>query len=105
MKKFLARIAVTLKEPLAHLVLELVAQTEAAIPGKTGAEKKEYVIGKLDDMIRLPWFLEPFDNAIFDVLIDAACRVLNNRFGHEWTGKINQVDLLAAAERLKKALK
>lgn len=105
MKTFLAKLALALKKPLAKLVVDLVAEAESRIPGETGADKKEYVIGKLDDMIRLPWFLEPFDSAIFDVLIDAACRVLNSWFGHAWGDKVKSIDLLAAADTLKKALK
>ena len=104
MKVFLAKLAVTLRKPLANLVMELVAQAEEKIPGESGAAKKEYVIGKLDDLITLPWFLEPFDNAIFEVLIDAGVRLLNKWFGHNWA-KMQASDLVQAAAKLKKALK
>ena len=105
MKKVLAKIAVTLKKPLAKLVVELVAEAESRVPGETGAAKKAYVIGRLDDLITLPWFLEPFDNAIFEVLIDTACKVLNSWFGHDWMAIQPWPDYMIAADRLKKALK
>ena len=84
--------------------MELIAQAEQKIPGENGAAKKEYVIGKLDDLITLPWFLEPFDNAIFEVLIDGGVRLLNKWFGHNWA-KVQPSDLVQAAAKLKKALK
>ena len=105
MKTFLAKLALALKKPLAKLVVDLVAEAESRIPGETGADKKAYVIGRLDDLAHLPWFLEPFDNAIFEVLIDTACRLLNNWFGHEWQDKVKSIDLLVAADTLKTALK
>lgn len=104
MKTFLAKLAVTLRKPLAGMVVELVKQTEERIPGETGTAKKAHVVQRLDEMITLPWFLEPFDNAIFEVLIDAACRLLNKWFGHNW-GKVQPTDLVAAAKVLKATLK
>ena len=104
MKAFLAKTALALKKPLANMVLQLVLQAESAVPGKDGAAKKAYVVKRLDDMVTLPWFLEPFDGAVFEVLTDVACRVLNSGFGHDWT-KVKTDDLKFVAAKLAKALK
>lgn len=105
MKTFLAKLAMTLHKPLANLVVDLVAQAEEKIPGESGAAKKAYVIQRLDDMVTLPWFLEPFDAAVFEVLIDAACRLLNKWFGHNWAQRVQPTDLMIMAKTLKNALK
>lgn len=64
--------------------LQIILEAETRIPGQTGAEKKEYVVQTLDELIRLPWWLEPVDSAIFGALIDLICDKLNAKYGHIW---------------------
>ena len=53
--------------------LQIILEAERRVPGQTGAEKKAYVVKTLDELIRLPWWLEPVDSAIFGALIDLIC--------------------------------
>ena len=64
--------------------LQIIIEAETRIPGQTGAEKKAYVVKTLDELIRLPWWLEPVDSAIFGALIDLICDKLNAKYGHIW---------------------
>lgn len=65
-------------------VVQLIIDTEKNIPGAAGAEKRKYVIQRLDDMVKLPWYLEPFDGPAFGILVDLACDKLNLLCGHDW---------------------
>lgn len=76
MKDFIAK--------LAGLALKKILEVEAAIPGASGAEKKAYVARLLDEAVKLPWYLEYFDGALFSLVIDVLCYALNDRFGHKW---------------------
>ena len=42
------------------------------------------LVKKLDDMIKLPSFLEPFDGQIIGFFVDLAVAKLNNAFGHSF---------------------
>ena len=64
--------------------LQIILEAENRIPGQTGAEKKAYVVKTLDELIRLPWWLEPVDSAIFGALIDLICDKINAKYGHIW---------------------
>lgn len=64
--------------------LQIILEAETRIPGQTGAEKKAYVVKTLDELIRLPLWLEPLDSAIFGALIDLICDKLNAKYGHIW---------------------
>lgn len=83
-KELLAGFATNAIASLKVWALQLVIEAEGAIPGGTGAEKRAYVVKRLDDMVRLPWFLEPFDGPAFGLLVDMACDKLNLLMGHEW---------------------
>lgn len=64
--------------------LQIILEAETRIPGQTGAEKKAYVVKTLDELIRLPLWLEPLDSVIFGALIDLICDKLNAKYGHIW---------------------
>lgn len=83
-KELLAKFAAGAVSSLKKWTLQLVIEAEGSIPGGTGAEKRAYVVQRLDDMVRLPWFLEPFDGPAFGLLVDMACDKLNLLMGHEW---------------------
>lgn len=72
--------------------LQTILEAERRIPGETGAEKQEYVVKTLDELIRLPLWLEPLDGVIFRTLIDLICRRLNNKYGHIW-GDVSSKDV------------
>lgn len=64
--------------------LEQVMWAERELKGRSGTEKRNAVIAKLDDMITLPAWLEWADGPIIAALVDAACGLLNDKYGHAW---------------------
>ena len=64
--------------------IEQVIWAERELKGKTGAEKREAVVAKLDDMIKLPNRLEWVDDIILGIIVDSACKVLNDFAGHKF---------------------
>lgn len=83
-KELLAKFAAGAIASLKMWVLQLVIEAEGAIPGGTGMEKRAYVVQRLDDMVKLPWYLEPFDGPAFGLLVDMACDKMNLLVGHKW---------------------
>ena len=65
-------------------VLENVLWAERNLKGRSGTEKKAAVVAKLDDMIRLPAWLEWADGPVIAWLVDRACDMLNEMYGHDW---------------------
>ncbi len=58
-------------------VIEQVAWAERELKGKTGSEKKAAVVKKLDDLIKLPAYLEWVDDILIGYLVDKACDMFN----------------------------
>lgn len=58
-------------------VVEAVLWAETELKEKSGKEKKAAVVRKLDNLIRLPLYLEWADNLILAWLVDLACEKLN----------------------------
>ena len=58
-------------------VIEQVAWAERELKGKTGPEKKAAVVKKLDDLIKLPAYLEWVDDILIGYLVDKACYMFN----------------------------
>ena len=58
-------------------VIDQVLWAEDNLRGKSGAEKKEAVVKKLDDLIVLPIYLEWVDDMVISYLVDQACDRLN----------------------------
>lgn len=66
-------------------VVEQVLWAEANMKGKSGAEKRQAVVDKLDALIPLPWFLEWMDGPLIGWLVDKCCALLNAEAGHDWS--------------------
>ena len=64
-------------------VIEQVLWAEKNLKGKSGAEKKAVVMQKLDELIKLPFYLEWVDDIVISYLIDATCLKLNNMTQHD----------------------
>ena len=84
LKKWLLAKAEKAVPSLRLWALQIILEAENRIPGQTGAEKKAYVVKTLDELIRLPLWLEPLDSVIFGALIDLICDKLNAKYGHIW---------------------
>lgn len=74
-----------LKNKIKSLILEQILWSEKNLKNKSGHEKKLAVIQKLDDLIKLPEYLEWVDNALLSWLIDAICQKINSSYGHNFT--------------------
>jgi hypothetical protein len=59
-------------------IIEQVLWAENTLRGKTGAEKKEAVLKRIDEMIKLPGYLEWVDDMVISYLIDMVCKQLND---------------------------
>lgn len=76
-KDFFAKFIAGMKESLKLWAIQLIVDAEKKLPGETGAEKRKYVVAQLDDMVKLPWYAEPFDSPAFGILVDLVCGKLN----------------------------
>ena len=67
-------------------VVDAVSWAEREMKGKTGAEKREAVVNKVDALIPLPWFLEWLDGLVIGWLVDKVCEKMNWLTDHNFTG-------------------
>ena len=72
-------------------VVEQVLWAEHSLIGKPGKDKKAAVVAKVDEMIKLPIWLEWADGPIISILVDKACDLLNKKEGHDWKN-VNETD-------------
>ena len=83
-------------------IVEQVIWAEKELAGKTGAEKKAAVVKKLDELIKLPPYLEWVDDMVIPYLIDQACEKLNALTAHNFGNiELNDVDKARVAEEMK----
>lgn len=71
-------------EEIKKFAIEQVLWAEKNLKDSNGQLKREAVIKKLDDMIKLPAYLEWLDNAIIGAIVDKACAKLNEYAGHDF---------------------
>lgn len=76
-KEYFVKWVGGMTESLKLWAVQLVVQAENELPGSTGAEKRSYVVAQLDEMVKLPWYVEPFDGPAFGLLVDLVCEKLN----------------------------
>ena len=82
-------------------IIEQVLWAENNLRGKTGAEKKAAVVRKLDDMSKLPAYLEWADDMVISYLVDQACEKLNAITAHSFEDIVfNDVDKARVAESM-----
>ena len=62
---------------LKQWVVEKVLWAEKELAGKTGAEKRAAIIQRLDDLIKLPFWLEWADGPLIGWVVDLTCDKLN----------------------------
>lgn len=83
-KSFANAISATSK-----LLTRVVGAVEkAAVVGsgiiKGGEAKLSVAAQYLDDLVKLPWWLELFDKMIFRFILSITVSFLNNKLGHVW---------------------
>ena len=59
--------------------------------GQHGNAKREAVIKVLDDMVKLPMILEPFDDNFFGIVIDMTVGWYNKKLGNSWLDKLKAI--------------
>ncbi len=75
------------------MVVDQVIWAEKELIGKSGADKKAAVVKKLDELIKLPPYLEWVDDIVIAALVDQACEKLNALTAHNFKDtEINEVD-------------
>ena len=83
-------------------VIEQVLWAETELAGKSGTEKKAAVVKKLDELIKLPAYLEWVDDMIISYLVDQACEKLNKLTAHNFgNAELNDVDKAKVADEIK----
>ena len=66
-------------------VIEQVLWAEKNLKGKSGADKKAAVVQKLDELIKLPFYLEWVDDMIISSLGDSIFSKLNEITQHDFS--------------------
>ena len=65
-------------------VIEQVMWAETNMRGKSGKEKRDAVVARLDEMIKLPFYLEWLDDKLIGILVDLVCGKLNQVYAHHF---------------------
>ena len=68
-------------EKIKFWIVDQVLWAEHTMTGLSGKEKRDAVVRKLDEMIKLPPMLEPFDGSIIGFFVDMAVSKLNDVYG------------------------
>jgi hypothetical protein len=67
------------------ITVEIAANDLAdTVEGLQSGDKLDAAAAMLDDLIKLPWYLEIVDGDIFRIMIGMAVEGLNRRFGKAW---------------------
>ena len=75
--------------------IEQIMWAEVNMRGKSGKEKRDAVIKRLDDMIKLPFYLEWLDDKLIGILVDLCCDKLNKIYAHHFADAKPDVAKLA----------
>ena len=73
------------------------SQIRSGLTDLTSEDKRTAVVGYLDSLLVLPWFLEPFDGPLLGALVEYVVRKLNGALGHDWG--LAKVEALVARGR------
>lgn len=71
---------------LKEWTLEQILWAEKNLKDKDGPAKKKAVLAKLDELIKLPCYLEWMDDLVISWLIDKTCKYLNEITAHNFSG-------------------
>ena len=64
--------------------IEQVMWAEVNMRGKSGKEKRDAVVARLDEMIKLPVYIEWLDDKLIGILVDLVCDKLNQVYAHKF---------------------
>lgn len=76
-KEFIQRVVIIMEAVSTDITTEMGAVV-------TSKDKRNAVVKAIDEMIKLPWFLELFDAPAIGIIVDGTCMALNTIFGNNW---------------------
>lgn len=89
------------------VIVGYVRRAEAEMKGKSGAEKRAYVVKTLDDSVKLPWLIDDvlnLDGLAIGMLVDRICNALNILTDHgDWSEITVSDETIAAVSEIKEA--
>lgn len=89
------------------VIVGYVRRAEAEMKGKSGAEKRAYVVKTLDDSVKLPWLIDDvlnLDGIVIGMLVDRICNALNILTDHgDWSAITVSDETIAAVSEIKEA--
>ena len=71
-------------------VVERVADDMGEIGAGSGKAKKDAVVGWIDGVLDLPFFLEPIDGPIIGAVVDGICLFFNSRLTKNWISVVKK---------------
>lgn len=78
-------------------IVASVRWAEENMKGRSGAEKRAAVVAKLDEWIKLPFWLEMIDGPVLGFIVDRVCNALNILTDHGDWGALKASDAEVAA--------
>lgn len=80
------------------IILERITTDLGDIASGSGETKKEALLDLLDDIVKAPFWAEPFDRMLFKIILDHGVSLvvkgLNSLFGNDWIKKIPSPKLM-----------
>lgn len=73
----------------AIIVVEKIVAEAGELAGPAGEAKHQAVSQFVDDVVKLPFWIEPFDGWIIHAAIDGLVTWYNIRFGKQWITKLS----------------
>ena len=73
--------------PTIKSVAAVAEQTVVNSQKLTGPEKRNAVVKIIDDLLKLPFYLEAFDGIVIGWIVDAIISAWND-FAHDWLSKL-----------------
>jgi hypothetical protein len=48
-------------------------------------DKLDVAVATVDDMLKLPWYLEPCDGLVLEMMISSVVNIINDTYGEDWS--------------------
>jgi hypothetical protein len=81
-------------------IAEYVVLAEQGFRGKTGLEKRAYVVGKINELVDIPYVPEWIEAMIIGGIVDKICNLLNLLTDHEFQTAAAALYAPAAAPKI-----
>ena len=73
---------------LIKAIVALIERVQREFGGISGKERKKLVVQTIDNLIKLPFFLEAIDGLVIGFMVDNAVDWINDKYGHEWSDSL-----------------